>query len=313
MQNKPLSVNIKQILGLSSQINEYALGTDIVIGDAKGTDALSDSNILRSMTYPIRFDGLIIFFLSKGHFQIDFNLNTYEVKEHSLLVATPGNIIRLPKLDYTAMTDIEMTFILMSNDYYSNLHLDFNKVFQDSLAILANPCVTLNDRQLEIATAYYSLLRAIITSEVKDKRQVIGGLINSLTYLTDDIWTEQVDAAKARNQPGNSASHRSKQLFDSFIALVTEYHSSERGMQFYADKLCLTPKYLSKVVKDASGKSGPEWIDSYVILEAKNLLRYSGLSIKEVVFQLNFHNQSVFNKFFKSHTGMTPSEYRKGK
>ena len=86
----------------------------------------------------------------------------------------------------------------------------------------------------------------------------------------------------------------------------------ERGMQFYADKLCLTPKYLSKIVKEASGRSGPEWIDDFVILEAKNLLRYSDESIKEIAYKLNFPSASVFNKFFKAKTGLGPSDYRRG-
>ncbi len=79
---------------------------------------------------------------------------------------------------------------------------------------------------------------------------------------------------------------------------------------FYADKLCLTPKYLSKLIRNATGRSAPEWIDAYVILEAKNMLKYSNATIKEIVFRLNFPNQSVFYKFFKARTGMTPTEYR---
>ena len=72
-----------------------------------------------------------------------------------------------------------------------------------------------------------------------------------------------------------------------------------------------TPKYLSKLVKSASGKSAHEWIDSFVILEAKNMLKYSGMSIKSIVWELNFPNQTTFYRFFKTQTGMTPSEYRK--
>ena len=84
-------------------------------------------------------------------------------------------------------------------------------------------------------------------------------------------------------------------------------------MQFYADKLHLTPKYLSKIIKEASGRSGPDWIDEYVILEAKNLLRYSKMTIKEIVFALNFPNASVFHKYFKAHTGLTPTDYRRAR
>ena len=84
-------------------------------------------------------------------------------------------------------------------------------------------------------------------------------------------------------------------------------------MQFYADKLYLSPKYLSKIIKQASGRSGPEWIDAFVILEAKNMLRHSDISIKDIVYRLNFSSSSVFNKFFRLHTGMSPSDYRKGR
>ena len=104
---------------------------------------------------------------------------------------------------------------------------------------------------------------------------------------------------------------RSKIILEQFLKLVTEFHNSQRGMSFYAEKLYLTPKYLSKIIKEASGRTGPEWIDSFVIMEAKNMLRYSDMPIKEVVFELHFPNSSVFYKFFKLHTGQTPSEYRK--
>ena len=100
-------------------------------------------------------------------------------------------------------------------------------------------------------------------------------------------------------------------LFEQFIKLVSIHHTSHRNVTFYADKLCLTPKYLSKLIKNATGKSAPEWIDSFVILDAKNMLKYSNDTIKEIVYRLNFPNQSVFYKFFKARTGMTPSEYRK--
>ena len=128
------------------------------------------------------------------------------------------------------------------------------------------------------------------------------------TYLADDIWSDSV----AEPQEVLEGSFRTNQVVERFVTLVTQYHNSERSMQFYADKLCLTPKYLSKIVKQATGRSGPDWIDTYVVLEARNLLRYSDLSIKEIVWRLNFANSSVFNKFFRTHTGISPSDYRKG-
>ncbi len=142
-----------------------------------------------------------------------------------------------------------------------------------------------------------------------NKREILGSLITSFTYVTMDVWTRELNEARKAQTPSSA---RMNLLFERFLALVTEHHNTERGMAFYADKLCLTPKYLSKLVKEASGRSGPAWIDSFVILEAKNLLKYSDKTIKEIVYTLHFPNQSVFYKFFKAHTGMTPSEYRKG-
>ena len=107
-----------------------------------------------------------------------------------------------------------------------------------------------------------------------------------------------------------SSQTRLNMLFERFMSLVSEYHTSERGMAFYANRLGMTPKYLSRLIKQVSGRSAPEWVDSFVLQEAKSMLKYTDESIKEIVYKLNFVNASVFYKFFKAQTGMTPSEYR---
>lgn len=106
------------------------------------------------------------------------------------------------------------------------------------------------------------------------------------------------------------AAEKGEMYKDSVRSLVSENYSQHRQMTFYADRLCLSPKYLSKLVKEVSGKSTPEWIESHVMLEAKHLLKYSHMSIKEVVYRLHFPNQTAFYKYFKAHTGMTPTDYR---
>ena len=117
---------------------------------------------------------------------------------------------------------------------------------------------------------------------------------------------------KEMTSTDDASTTHDKDLFNRFLQLLALQEQKRQQVSFYADKLNLTPKYLSKIIKEASGRSGPEWIDDFVILEAKNLLRYSNMSIKEVVFALNFPNPSVFHKYFKAHTGQTPTEYRKG-
>ena len=81
-------------------------------------------------------------------------------------------------------------------------------------------------------------------------------------------------------------------------------------MGFYARQLCITPKYLTTLIKRISGLSVSEWIDNYVIIEAKTLLKYSTMSIQEIAYYLNFPNQSFFGSYFKHNTGMSPSQYK---
>ena len=108
-----------------------------------------------------------------------------------------------------------------------------------------------------------------------------------------------------------SGQSRSNRVFEEFLLLVSEFHMRERSVSFYAEKLCLTPKYLAKLVKNATGKSASDWIDGYVILEAKNMLRYSPMPVKDIVSRLNFPDAPTFHKYFKLRTGMTPARYRK--
>lgn len=104
---------------------------------------------------------------------------------------------------------------------------------------------------------------------------------------------------------------RKEDLFERFIRAVSESYKEERSVSYYADKMFLTAKHLSTVVKEISGKTAGEWIDSLVVLEAKALLKSSEMSIQEIADELHFANQSFFGKYFKHHTGMSPKEYRR--
>ena len=310
MENEALqTIDIRRILSLAPVIDEYSLGTDFILGEVSGKRVEKSQAILSMLKYPVRFDGYIIFFLRSGHFTIDMNLNSYEVRPQSLLVNVPGNIIKLTSYEEDHIGDAQLYFVLASRAFMSGIRFDFNNVFQESLSLLKNPCITLDEADRALAENYFTLAREVVLSDKENKKEMLGSLLTSFIYMVMDVCTRALNEARKAQTPSSA---RMTQLFERFIALVTEYHNTERGMAFYADKLCLTPKYLSKLVKQASGRSAPAWIDSFVILEAKNMLKYSDKTIKEIVYALHFPNQSVFYKFFKAHTGMTPSEYRKG-
>lgn len=310
MEDKALqTIDIRRIQALAPLVDEYALGTEFILGTVSGRQVEKSEAVLRMLNYPVRFDGYILFFLKKGHFSLDINLNTYDIHENSLLVVVPGNIVKLSAYKEDHIGDAELLFALVSREFLSSIRFDFNKVFQDSIRVWKNPCITLQGEELDLAEDYFNLTRKILSSRQDNKREITGSLLTSFIYVALSLWTQRLASAPPEE---SASSARVNQVFERFLALVTEYHNEQRGVAFYADKLCLTPKYLSKLVKMSSGRSAPDWIDSYVILEAKNLLKYSDKPIKEIVYLLHFPNQSVFYKFFKAHTGLTPTEYRKG-
>ena len=310
MEDKALqTIDIRRIQALAPLVDEYALGTEFILGTVSGRQVEKSEAVLRMLNYPVRFDGYILFFLKKGHLSLDINLNTYDIHENSLLVVVPGNIVKLSAYKEDHIGDAELLFALVSREFLSSIRFDFNKVFQDSIRVWKNPCITLQGEELDLAEDYFNLTRKILSSRQDNKREITGSLLTSFIYVALGLWTQRLASAPPEE---SASSARVNQVFERFLALVTEYHNEQRGMAFYADKLCLTPKYLSKLVKMSSGRSAPDWIDSYVILEAKNLLKYSDKPVKEIVYLLHFPNQSVFYKFFKAHTGQTPTEYRKG-
>jgi YesN/AraC family two-component response regulator len=112
-------------------------------------------------------------------------------------------------------------------------------------------------------------------------------------------------------QTADQRQSRADAIFARFIRLLEKHFSEERRVSFYAQQLCITPKYLSETVKQVSKRTPNEWIDNYVTAEIRVLLKNSNKSIKEIAEALHFPNQSFLGKYFKEHTGVSPSEYRK--
>lgn len=295
------NISIRKFKDLFPDMPGKGLGDDLLIADLKYDKEL------RVFQYPFRFDGYIIIFCISGRIELDVNLDSFQISENSLVLNVPGNIIRVSEVDRGDRDSMHFIIVAMSKDFMSSVRFDFNRLFNESVALMDNPCISLNDSEKSICKKYLELATDLLAGNIQNKKESIGALVSSISYFLGSIWTARLSEAERKPQ---SPSVKAKYIYDQFLRLVTTYHTSERNMAFYADKLCLTPKYLSKLVKNVSGRSAPEWIDSFVILESKNLLKYSDLSIKEIVAKLNFPNQSVFYKFFKSHTGLTPSQYR---
>jgi AraC-like DNA-binding protein len=300
MENTTLhNISLAQFRGFFPDAKYIGIGDDFYMLDI----ALQEKH--QPLNHPCRFDGFMLLYCIKGSIRLNVNLKEFEISEGMLFMNLPGNIIRVNEIIETPIEDVRYFCMAISREFSQGLKMEVTKLFNEGVSMLENPGILLNDNEKELTWKHVDLLRSLLEKDIPYKKDAILSTLSSLFYVLMGVWNDS-----HLNELYDAQSTRSKVIFDKFMKLVSEYHTQYRNVGFYADKLCLTPKYLSKLIKNATGRSAPEWIDSYVILEAKNLLKYSGTTIKEIVYKLNFPNQSVFYKFFKARTGMTPTEYR---
>ena len=301
METATQTFDIRKFMKLFPGVYEAQLGHDFFIAEITETSGFA------ALRYPCRFDGYMAVFCLKGDVDLDINLQTFHLQENSLLFCVPGHIIRVSRFDESEPTPLHIVVVAMSKEFTSGIHIDFQHLFNEGISLLASPGITLDGEELDVCKDYLTLAVKVLGLPFPNRKDALSSLISSCFYVLGSLVSKRLSEAR---QAPRTQTVRARMIFEQFLRLVTEYHSTERNMSFYADRLCLTPKYLSKLVRQVSGRSAPDWIDSFVILEAKNMLKYSDAPIKEIVFHLHFPNQSVFYKFFKSHTGMTPSAYR---
>jgi len=254
------------------------------------------------MDRPIRMSTFALFVVLGGNVKVKANLNTYELKKNELFFALPGSLIQF--LNFSQ--DYSFQALSFSNDYLEHagvyftsmeaMQLNTDKIrFKHALTkeradVLAN----------DISSIY---IKAKITEPTSYTDAALHHSFLSVIYNTLDIVI-------SNNSYSTNRLGRKEELTSDFLKLVSENFKRERSVRYYADTLFVTSRYLSKVVKEVTGKTCGELIDIAVIKEAKLLLSSRGMNVAQVAEILLFSDQSFFGKYFKKRTGTSPSEYR---
>jgi AraC family transcriptional regulator, transcriptional activator of pobA len=286
MKNTVKPYNWRSELGEMRQI--ASIDNDFIL--------LESAFISTSFKYPFKTDAIAAIIVLKGTTKGKINLKPYTT-------TAPGFIILLPDqiLEYEYISeDFSGLFIVMSKKFSSNLN--FEGSFPLFLSIRNNPFISMTNDEIEVLAAYYDILkRAVQKVDNPNRIEVVKYLIKAFFYSTSYEYHKLEERKRTKNEV----------LVENFLNHAQAHYKEHRGVEFYADKLCLTPKYLSKVIKENSGMSANEWVDSYVILEAKALLKSTNKTIQQISEELNFPSQSFFGKYFKRHVGVSPKDYKK--
>lgn len=253
--------------------------------------------------YPIRLEGLFIGLREKGNVRFNINLKEYQVGANDLVICSPGDIMQGNSEDGVHISQIMM----ISSNFLKEMYISLNSFMPFFASQKEHPVFHLTDNEMEELKSFFIAIQNTVNSDDYFRVDITKRLLAAYLYkLGSILYRHRPELQEEASKPLK----REEILFKEFIKLVSEYHRKERRVDFYAERLFLSPKHFSTVIKKVSGKTAGQWIDEYVILEAKTLLKYSAMSIQEVAYYMNFPNPSFFGKYFRHHTGMSPSEYK---
>lgn len=161
---------------------------------------------------------------------------------------------------------------------------------------------TLAPEERQRLNAIHTLLYDVMQGEQRDS-QVVLHLVSAFLWQVNHYWNRYENESR-------SALSREQRLFADFIQLVTQYAMKEHNIEFYAQRLFLSPRYMSTLVKRVSGKAAKQWIDDAIVTRIKVELRHSDKTAAQIADEMNFPNPSFFCKYFKRMTGTTTQAYR---
>ncbi|MCM1503825.1 MAG: helix-turn-helix domain-containing protein [Muribaculum sp.] len=267
-----------------------------------------ESNALPSVhtSNPFRFDGLTILLSFGGLNHITVNMTRYDVPQNAFIIIPPESIINA---DDVNSEELSAYMLFLSTDFLESINIDTSVIGMSyTRRQHTSPVLSLANDEAELLRKYLDLLHlnASCNDSSPMTRSIGRNLVAALMYQLIEFGNRHVEPEE--NEPTYS---RRVNYVHEFMRLVKRYYRTERSVGFYAEKLFISPKYLSLIIKETTGRSAAQWIAEHVILEAKNMLRFSGKNIQQIAYDLNFTNQSSFGKYFKHMTGMSPSEFQK--
>lgn len=276
-----------------------------------------DEDYIESLQKAIRFNGMIIFVVKSGSISFAINMERFRLGPNNLLISGANSIITI---DTDSVRDLDAYALFVSNEFIHDLNFEIVILNNVPITSKRSPLVRLKPEEVKQLAMYMELLDLNVRHNNREGDELFAKSI-SRSLLTATLYQLMILAVHRRDNadtaapleeeeaPGRPRSRRMLYTHE-FVRLVQKHFRLEHSVRFYANKLCISPKYLSLVVKESTGRSAAEIIDEFLLLEAKNLLRFSGKNIQQVAYELNFSNQSSFGKYFKHLTGMSPSEFQ---
>ena len=247
-----------------------------------------------------KLEDACIFFCHSGEARIEIDLLEYDIMPNTQIIFLPNSIINYSY----ASPDLSISYITFSNAFFQEATVRLDPSFFHFLK--ENPVVTLPVERTRTINGLIIALEDLYKDKENCFRlQILRNYIQSFLL---DIY-DKTHRIFEQNRPEGIS--RQEELFKRFIQLIHKHCLNQREVSFYAQKMFITPRYLSAIAQTVAGETAKNIIDKHVILEIKVLLESTDLSIQEIANRLQFPDQSFFGRYFKKHTGISPQYYRR--
>lgn len=273
---------------------DHRIGDDILLIDNSHTMRAE----LSSDNEPFRIDMTMAIIYEQGSADLKINMRDYHIEAPAVLLVLNDQIYQ----SSGHSEDLRSKVILMSRSFSDSLFANSGEILPLKSSIMKNPVMKIENEE-NVFGQFFQLLQNIAASPRQEFK------IESARHLTLSMFYGYSHMKHEVNEV-KSTNSRQEEIFTKFTELLERHHKKEREIAFYADKMCMTSKHLSQVIKDYTGKTTLGIIEEYVISEAKSMLLSTTMSIQQISDELNFPSQSVFGKYFKRVAGISPSEYR---
>lgn len=251
--------------------------------------------------YPYRSDHFTIVFVTKGNALLKLNLIDYSVQKNDLVIISPNDVRQF----ISVSADCTFIGIGFTQDFllHSGLHKKNIEAF-DFFSSQAKPVLSIDEENTEILYNLFSILRK------KNASKEDTFFIEEFIHHGFIALIFEIASLFRKSNSVHLKITRKEDLAMRFMKLLPLHFKKERSLQYFANLLYITPKYLTQTIKEITGKTAGDYIDEMVMMEAKVLLNDFSKSIRQVAEELHFSDQFYFSKFFKKHANINPSEYR---
>lgn len=243
-----------------------------------------------------------IIVITAGCEKVAVNGYEREVREGDTICSRPGEVwswMPDPQLKGYVLIFEEQFLLSFFND--SKFLNRFYYLQADRTSPFLRPDSDLFQRVLHL----YKEMKVEIDDERSDKDQHI---LRAMLYETL-MLLNRVERMEIQGMPLNDTT--ASRYVDAFVKLAEQEFAAQHDVEYYADKLCITPNYLNKIIRQHFGMTTKQYLTGKILGETERLLTYTSLTVTEIAERLNFETASYFVRFFRKATGKTPSQFRK--